>query len=166
MRDLHTTVEAVKKRLEEYRSNEREIENQTERLERLKTKITDVGAQNLSGMPHSPSPSHDRYSEYIYRKEELVADIDEMVTQNRKTRTEIEDILKHISKPDERAVIRSRYIDAQEWCDVNDMLHGGKYDFHEKEENYYRRMMYIHSNAISSIANYILESGSSFCDEI
>lgn len=164
MRDLHTAVEIVRKRLEEYRSDEREIENQTERLERLKTKMKEVGAQNLTGMPHSPSPAHDRMSDYVYRKEELAREIEDAVAKHQKTRAEIEKIVKTMKKPDERAVIRSRFIDAQEWPDVNDILHGGKYDFHAKEENYYRRTMYIYSNALISFAEHVLDSGSKFCD--
>ena len=165
MTDLHDTVEAVRKRLEEYRSEDREIENQTERLERLKTKMCEVGAQNLTGMPHSPSPANDRMSDFICRKDELEAEIREMVTAHRDTRNHIERILKNVKKPDERAAIRSRFIDVQEWADVSEMLYGANDDFLEKEESYRRRTLYTYNGALTSMAKYILESGDDFCKD-
>lgn len=161
--ELHATVEAIRERLEDYRSDEREIENQTERLERLKNKMYEVGAQNLSGMPHAPSPSNDRVSDFVYRKEELEKEIGDLIIGHRETREHIERILKKIKKPDERAVIRSRFIDVQEWGDVNEMLFGGNDDFLDKEESYKRRTMYIFNSALTSMAKYVIDSGDDFC---
>ena len=49
--EKHYDVEAVKQRLIDLRDLRREIENQSERLERLETKLVGVGAQALTDMP-------------------------------------------------------------------------------------------------------------------
>ena len=46
--EKHYDVEAVKQRLIDLRDLRREIENQSERLERLETKLVGVGAQALT----------------------------------------------------------------------------------------------------------------------
>lgn len=48
--EKHYDVEAVKQRLIDLRDLRREIENQSERLERLETKLVGVGAQALTDM--------------------------------------------------------------------------------------------------------------------
>ncbi len=69
--EKHYDVEAVKQRLIDLRDLRREIENQSERLERLETKLVGVGAQALTDMPKSPSPSNDRISDLMQQKFDL-----------------------------------------------------------------------------------------------
>lgn len=73
--EKHYDVEAVKQRLIDLRDLRREIENQSERLERLETKLVGVGAQALTDMPKSPSPSNDRISDLMQQKFDLEEDI-------------------------------------------------------------------------------------------
>ena len=72
-------VEAVKARLYAYREMARDIENQNERLERIKTKLIGVGAQSITDMPKSPSPTDDRTVELIQQKMVLEEEIREDV---------------------------------------------------------------------------------------
>lgn len=159
MEEKRYDVDAVRERLNQYLSTEQDIDNQIERLERLDSKMKGVSAQVLTGMPRSPSASNDRMAIMLGQKEDLEQSIKEAVSQQSQERNEIEEILTHIDKPDERAVIRMRYLDRTEWKEVLDMMFGGRPDFLEKEETYERRMYRVHSSAILNMARYIEESG-------
>ena len=51
MEEKRYNVTAVKDRLNSYRENARDIDNEIERLERLISKMSGVGAQVISDMP-------------------------------------------------------------------------------------------------------------------
>ena len=111
--EKHYDVEAVKQRLIDLRDLRREIENQSERLERLETKLVGVGAQALTDMPKSPSPSNDRISDLMQQKFDLEEDIRATLEHRRRERMFFEKIIRRLKHSDERAVIRSRYLDGQ-----------------------------------------------------
>lgn len=159
MDDKRYDVEAVKQRLTEYLENERDIDNQIERLEHLNARMVGVGAQVLTDMPKSPSVTNDRMAELLGQKEELELAIRAAVTEQSKERQRIEMILKHLRNPDERAVIRMRYFDRSSWPEVRDMMFGHKADFDEKEETYLRRTHRVHGSALVNMAKYIEETG-------
>lgn len=162
MADFHAVVEAIKNRLNDYRSEDREIENQSERLERLLNKMHEVGAQDLSGMPRSPSPESDRISDLIFIKDELESEVAELRAEHKKERKHIEKIVKKLKKPDERAVIRSRFIDGYEWSDVTDMLFGGRSDFLDREDYYQRRIFQLYQDAVHHMAKVIISTHDDF----
>ena len=151
-------VEAVKARLYAYREMARDIENQNERLERIKTKLIGVGAQSITDMPKSPSPTDDRTVELIQQKMELEEEIREVVEKRRTERAFFESVIKHLRRSDERAVIRVRYIDNASWDEVVDVLFGGKEDLLEREDIYLRRVYKLHGQALLSMAKYIEEN--------
>lgn len=159
MDDKRYDVEAVKQRLTEYLENERDIDNQIERLEHLNARMVGVGAQVLTDMPKSPSVTNDRMAELLGQKEELELAIRAAVTEQSKERQRIEAILKHLRNPDERAVIRMRYFDRSSWPEVRDMMFGHKADFDEKEETYLRRTHRVHGSALVNMARYMEETG-------
>ena len=159
MDDKRYDVEAVKQRLTEYLENERDIDNQIERLEHLNARMVGVGAQVLTDMPKSPSVTNDRMAELLGQKEELELAIRAAVTEQSRERQRIEAILKHLRNPDERAVIRMRYFDRSSWPEVRDMMFGHKADFGEKEETYLRRTHRVHGSALVNMAKYIEETG-------
>ena len=141
-------VEAVKTRLYAYREMSRDIENQNERLERIKTKLIGVGAQSITDMPKSPSPTDDRTVELIQQKMELEEEIREVVEKRRAERAFFESV----------AVLRVRYIDNASWDEVVDVLFGGKEDLLEREDIYLRRVYKLHGQALLSMAKYIEEN--------
>jgi hypothetical protein len=151
-------VAAVKDRLNEYREKERDIDNQIERLERLVSKMTGAGAQVITDMPRSPSASGDRMAELIGHKEELETSIRKAVEEQSEERRRIEEILKRLRHSDERAVIRIRYFDRENWSIVAEVMFGGKDDFLGKEETYLRRVHKIHGSALLNMAR-IIEDG-------
>lgn len=151
-------VEAVKARLYAYREMARDIENQNERLERIKTKLVGVGAQSITDMPKSPSPADDRTVELIQQKMELEDEIRAVIEQRKAERVFFERVIKHLRRSDERAVIRVRYIDNASWDEVVDVLFGGKEDLLEREDIYLRRVYKLHGQALLSMAKYIEEN--------
>lgn len=155
MEDKRYDVDTVKQRLTEYVENERDIDNQIERLERLTARMVGVGAQVLTDMPKAPSVTNDRMADLLGQKEELEATIRAAVTEQSLERQRIEAILKRLRNPDEKAVIRMRYFDRSSWPEVRDMMFGHKEDFLEKEETYLRRTHRIHGSALVNMAKAI-----------
>ena len=86
-------ADRIRSRLEDYMYDERELETQKERLERLESKMKDVGAQVITDMPRAPSQMNDKMSDYVARKEELLQDISELETRHRTERLAIETTL-------------------------------------------------------------------------
>lgn len=151
-------TDAVKYRLIEYREREKDIDSQTERLDRLEMKIRSVGSPTLSDMPKSPSPPQDRTTALIADKIDLENDIRQAIAEQRKEKEAIETILRKLRHSEERAVIRMRYFDGASWNDVVDMLFGGKDDFLGKEDTYLRRTHKIHGSALLNMA-IIIQGG-------
>lgn len=159
MEDKQYDVDAVIAWLDQYRDTEEEIDGQIERLERLESRMQGISAQVLTGMPRSSSASTDRMADMLSQKEDLEKSINEAVKQQSLERVRIESVLKKSCKPEEKSVIRMRYIDRSEWEDVLDMLYGGKPDFLEKEDSYERRMYRKRESALWKMARYLEETG-------
>lgn len=157
--EKHYDVEAVKQRLIDLRDLRREIENQSERLERLETKLVGVGAQAFTDMPKSPSPSNDRISDLMQQKFDLEEDIRATLEHRRRERMFFEKIIRRLKRSDERAVIRSRYLDGASWGDVVDLLYGDEEDLLEREDMYRKRVFKLHGRALLSMAQYIEDNG-------
>jgi len=155
MENKRYDVASVRSRLDAYLAKEAEIDNQIERLERLETKMEGVGAQVISDMPRSHNASTDRFADMLHRKSLLDEEIRTMVKDQKTEWEAIETILMNVDNPDERAVIRMRYLDRSSWDDVNDMIFGGKKDFLDKEESYKRRVFRLHGAALLDMARYI-----------
>lgn len=153
-------VAAMKERLNRYRENERDIDNQIERLERLVSKMTGAGSQVITDMPRAPSVSTDRMAEFVEQKEELEASIRKAVEEQSCERSKIESILKQLAHSDEKAVIRIRYFDRESWSVVTKMMFGGKDDFYRKEDTYLRRVHKIHCSALLNMAKVLEDGGS------
>ena len=157
--EKHYDVEAVKQRLIDLRDLRREIENQSERLLRLSTKLLGGGAQALPEMPKSPSPSNDRISDLMQQKFDLEEDIRATLEHRRRERMFFEKIIRRLKRSDERAVIRSRYLDGASWGDVVDLLYGDEEDLLEREDMYRKRVFKLHGRALLSMAQYIEDNG-------
>lgn len=146
------SVPAVKDWLMEYREKERDIDNQIERLERLISKMTGVGAQVITDMPRAPGGAGDRTGELVAQKEELETSIRESVAAQSVKRKLVESILANLRHPDERAVIRMRYIDSESWGTVVELMFGNRDDYDGKEDSYLRRVHKVHGAALQNMA--------------
>lgn len=151
-------VQGVKEMLMAFRRQSKEIDNQILRLENLETGLYSVKSPVLSSMPHSPSPSHDKWSGKLDKKEQLDRDIREMVDAQVQCARYIEDILNQVENPDERAVIRLFYLDGERWGIVNQIMYGNNPDFLEREESYYKRVSRLHGRALVHMAHIISEN--------
>ena len=157
--------EKVRRRLEEYRYDERELENQKERFERLESKMKSIGAQVITDMPRAPSQTFDKMSDYVAKKDELLQDIAEIENRHRSDRHAIEHILKRVRKPDERAVVRGRFIDDMSWDEVANMLFGERDDYLDKLDSYQRKSFLLLSCAVERMAEIITASKSQYVIE-
>ena len=161
---LFFDVAAIKSRLNKYREKERDIDNQIERLERLTSKMTGVGAQVITDMPRAPGTSIDRIAVMVSEKEELEKEIREDVQSQAKSWQEFEGLLCRLKHSDERAVIRIRYHDRENWSTVAEMMFGANEDYVWKEDTYLRRVHRIHGSALLNLARMVLEDNSNLSE--
>lgn len=151
-RSVRDMVHLVKGRLRRYHLKETDIEMQTERLERLEAKMYSVSSPMLSDMPKAPTPSHDQIARLVAQKEELTRIINQMVTEQEEERKRIEDVLCQIPSPEERAVIRMRYLDGEKWEMVSFLIFGADPEYVGREESYIRRTTRLHGQALAHMA--------------
>ncbi len=145
--------EAMRKRLAAFRTLNEEIDNEIERLERLEDRASSASSPNLTGMPKAPSPVQDRMAYMVAQIVDLKSEIEELVMERETERKAIEALVKQLDKACERAVIRSRYLDLEEWEDVQFVLFGSKADFGDKYDDYKQRMFRWHRSAIYNLAS-------------
>ncbi len=112
-------VDAMRERLRDYRSLNKEIDNEIERLERMEMRITGVGSPVLSDMPKAPSTVYDRMADNVARKIDLEAEIKELIEQRDSERKAIAALTRKLKQVNERAVIRMRYLDNEDWEDIH-----------------------------------------------
>lgn len=152
------TAEDVKVVLNLYRRTESDIEYESERLDRIESKLYGVGGQVLSDMPKSPSPEVDRFTGMIVKRDALKASIEAMCTSQKKRREIIERVFNKLRRSEEKAVLEMRYIDKEEWPDVIYMIYGNKEDFLDREDVYLSRAQKIHGCALKEISALLNES--------
>ena len=138
-----------------YVESEREIENQSQLLETMETRLEGLGAQVITDMPRSQSHANDRITDLMAQKMELEEEISNAIVELKSERREIQGILKHLKHADERAVIRFRYFMRMNWYDVANAMFGGRDDYVSKVETYMRRAARLHGNALYNMAAYI-----------
>ena len=155
MEEKRYDVDLIHNLLIRFTENERDIDNQIERLEHIKVRLEGVGAQVLTDMPKSHNVNRDRYSDLIDQKDELELHIRAAIKAQNEERNYFESILAHLKNPDEKAVIRMRYFDQSSWNDVRDMLFSSKSDFEGKEDSYLRRAHRLHGAALLKMQMYI-----------
>lgn len=160
MKEKLYNVVAVKERLDAYREEEREIDNQIERIERIETKMIGVGAQVITDMPRSPSVSNDRITDLLNQKLEFEDFIRDAIMDHNDEKSRIEEIIRHLHSSDERAVIRMRYFDGASWNEVNKMMFSWKDDFEDRKDSFLRRIYKLHGSALLNMAKYIEETES------
>lgn len=157
MSTIRSPEQAVRKRLTAYLNEEREIDNQIERIENLEEKITGIQSPDLSGMPKGQNVSKDRMLKMVAEKLELEREVRAMIDHHEQESAWIKRTVKRIKKPDERACIRMRYLDMEGWGKVSKMLYGAKKDYHLRTDSYIRRTTKLHGRAIKSMACCLAE---------
>lgn len=142
----------MKNRLLYYIDLNREIERESDRLERLEDKATSPSSPSLSGMPKAPTYSGDRMADTVGKIADLRRRINKLIDERNREKDQIETLVQSLNKSDERAVIRNRYLDLEDWDEVMFVLFGGETDFNERYDEYKQKMFRWHRSAISKMA--------------
>ncbi len=142
----------MKNRLQQFRLLNREIDNSIERLELLQMKATSPHGMNLTGTPKKPPSIGDTLSYKASYIVDLENEIKQLIERRDQEERFIESLVKKLNKPDERFVIRLRYLDGEEWEDVIMLLYGDKPDYNINLDNYKQRAYRLHRSAIEKLS--------------
>lgn len=142
-----------KQQLKDYKRLRKEIECEQERLEMIEVKILGISYKNSDGMPRSSSSEYDKMATQIAYKTDIENNLAQLLQKEKSKRMEIEkEIVERLEYPDERMLIRLRYIDGLSWREISELLFSKRRDYYEDEEKYKRRVYRIHGNALVKMA--------------
>lgn len=129
-----------------------EIEGEQERLAMLTYKMIGSSSGLGDGMPRSSSPDPDRMGLQWSIKESLEQKLVVLNQMEKEKREKIEEELQDkVEEPQERRIIRLRYIDGLEWIEIQKIMFGRRKDYYENEEKYKRLVFRIHGNALAKL---------------
>lgn len=111
-------VTELKCALNDYLSLAQEIRNQRERYDEMIAGLGTVGSPELSDIPKGPPRPGDKIGAIIVRVEKLRDELAALETRQLEFEESLEAVLVHIKKPDEKNIIRLRYIDGKSWNDI------------------------------------------------
>ena len=142
-----------KQQLKDYKRLRKEIECEQERLEMIEVKILGISSKNSDGMPRSSSSEYDKMATQIAYKTDIENNLAQLLQKEKSKRMESEkEIVERLEYPDERMLIRLRYIDGLSWREISELLFSKRRDYYEDEEKYKRRVYRIHGNALVKMA--------------
>lgn len=142
----------TKERLQRYANLVQEIDRQFEALEIMEEKLTSPKSSNLTGMPRSTaSGSFDRMSMAIAKKEDMEQYVKALLQKERQEAQAIEEAVQLLEEPNERQVIRLRYVDGFTWTEVCRALFGRRKDYEERLDTFERRTYKIHGKALINL---------------
>lgn len=153
-----TGTESVKTWLLELRAAITDAELTEERLDTLRSRAESARTASLSGLPHAAGETIDRVGVIVAHIEELAEENARLWKRASELRREREAAIKQIHGhgwPEQRAVLRLRYIDLETWNDLTFALFGSKKDYVEREESYLRRAYKIHGKALYELAQIV-----------
>lgn len=139
----------TKQRLSSYISLRMEVDNQLERLERLKSQEQFPSMEMGNESQHMPG-NGDRLERAILRRMEFEKRAMPKIERNRKEMARIEDAIDEMPDPLEREVLRLRYIDGDcsrhmPWKDVSEKLFG------DDEDKHMLAVYRLHNKALNNI---------------
>lgn len=158
-----TGTECVKAWLLELRAAITDAELTEERLAALQSRAESARTASISGLPHAAGETVDRVGVIVAQIEELTAENARLWKRVNELRQGREAAIKQIHGhgwPEQRAVLRLRYIDLETWNDLTFALFGSKKDYGEREDSYLRRAYKLHGKALYELAQIVpLEAG-------
>lgn len=141
----------TKKYLKSYAMLLEEIEGEEERLKALQSKINGSSIGMGDGMPHG-APDSDKMATQVCIIVDLKEKLQKLKKEEINIRSNIESALnKYVDLPQERRVIRLKYIDRMDWIEIQQILFGKRKDYYENEEKYRRLTFRIHGNALAKL---------------
>ena len=148
-------IESLKRWLESYQERQQDFEATCERLERLESKLTSPRSAALSGVPGATVSDPDRLAHALAELEDLRTENRKRAEALRDLRHRIEGAVRLIDGPDwanQRAVLRMRYIDGEQWGTIAQLLFWRDPDFSIKQDSYIRRVYKIRKAALRTLA--------------
>lgn len=148
-------VEDLKRWLESYMERQRDLDSNYERLERLENKLTSPRSAALAGVPGAAAPDPDRLTFPVAELQELQTETKRQVAALRDLRHRIEGAVRLIDGPgwpNQRAVLRMRYIDGETFETIARLLFWRDPDFLMKQDSYIRRTFKIRKAALRALA--------------
>ncbi len=152
-------VSKVKYWLLEYKENEKDVEYQLERIERLQARLEKCNAPEITDMPRAPSPPTDKMSIMIAKKLDMEKRLQNFLEKQGIYLDRIEYLICKLLNASESAIIRMRYEDALQWSMILYYMYGKEPDYLEREESLLRTVYLIHGEALLKIAKYLQDSG-------
>lgn len=145
---MSEAVTEIKERLRRYSEMQRDIDNQIERLERMEAAMEAPASPQLTGMPRGGSGTPDRIGRMVERREQLQAEVTAAIEREREEHGALEELIRELRDPDERAVLRARYFDRMGWGEIAEMLFSAEDDYEVEFDKYQKRIFRIHGNAL------------------
>lgn len=148
-------VESLKRWLESYQERQRDLDATYERLERLEARLTSPRSAALSGMPGAAASDPDRLAFPLAELEELREATAKQSVELRDLRHRIDAAIRLIDGPDwpnQRAVLRMRYLDGEKFETIARLLFWRDRDFLVKQDSYIRRAHKIRKAALRKLA--------------
>lgn len=130
-----------------------------DRLNTLRSKAESARTSQLDGMPHGGGFATDRTGALLAQIEELEAEAADIQEQAEIIRHEIEAAVKQISGPrypDQRAIIRLRYVDLMSWPDVAEALFGDLPRYWDNPDSFLRRTHRLHGEALAALSQIVV----------
>ena len=156
-------TDSVKGWLLELRAAIIDAELTEERLAVLQSRAESARTASISGLPHAAGETVDRVGVIVAQIEELTQENARLWQKVGELRREREAAIKQIHGhgwPEQRAVLRLRYIDLEAWNDLTFVLFGSKPDYVEREDADLRRAYKVHGRALYELAQIVpLEQG-------
>lgn len=150
-------IDKISCKFEDYYEEQRYIDNQIERYERMYARTFGLSASEITDMPHAPSPAMDKFTDKIQVLEEMEKSVKDIITLHTEMQHEIEDVITLLRKADEKTVIQLRYLDCMTWKEITECLYGGEKDYDLKYDTFLRRAFQQRTNAIQALSLIVLE---------
>lgn len=143
-----TTIKQIKQRLSNYLYLKRENEDQFERIARMKNEEQFPAMKESDGSQHQPGAS-DRMANAIIRRMSYEEKILPRIKANLDEMEAVEGIINSIPDPQERRVLRLRYIDGEfsrhtRWEDIALTMFG------DNDEKHLKAVYRLHGRALQS----------------
>lgn len=144
-------TDAIRHKLESFAELQRKIDNQIERLERLKQTMGSPSSPNLGSGGGGSSDGVSKIERLVERKDELDRKIRGLIYKESAIRKELERLIEQLTKPDEQTVIEMRYLDRQNWWTICTSLYSDRDDYQNNGEKYLKKTFKLHGSALQSL---------------
>lgn len=146
-------TDEVKDLLNSFKDLQDQIDYEEGRLAFLEDAADSPSSPNFSGSSGSGGiESSSKQSRDYIKREELKEKLSNLNEEESRLRELIEELIRHVKNPKQKAALEMRYLDGASWKAVNVVIHGDEPDFDDLEESYLDATYKIHGRALQSLA--------------